>query len=197
MNSKISYFNTLIFTIVTGVISLLLLGLLFLDIGKPFLPFIVALEVGIFLIIGYCIYSIWALDKEMKDATANKRFVVKFDTCPDYYVKRNINGSTYCSNDYTGLNENGDKNVIKILPTEIKGSAVSMPEKLVLSSNVLPSDSLVDKFDLYALDKDNNLKDTQAKCNLIHSTPANTDPKHSIYPSLPWTYAKSRCESII
>jgi uncharacterized membrane protein YhaH (DUF805 family) len=58
-NKNTSYFNTLIFTIVAGIISLLLLlALVFKPVRDHAMYFIIALEVGIFTIIAVCIYQI-------------------------------------------------------------------------------------------------------------------------------------------
>ena len=54
-----SYFNTLIFTIISGIFSLVLIATLFFDMFKKYIPFIVTVEIGLFLIIGYCIYKIY------------------------------------------------------------------------------------------------------------------------------------------
>ena len=57
-DSKVSYFNTMIFTIITGTFSLLLLLILLFKDGRKVLPLILTIEIGVFLIIAVCITQI-------------------------------------------------------------------------------------------------------------------------------------------
>lgn len=192
---KISYFNTLIFTIVTGIVSLCLLGLLFFDIGKEFMVFIISLEVGIFAIIGYCIYRIISHEKKKQEAAEQNLYVVNFNTCPDYYVKRVVGDKTYCFNDYTVKDSNGKAYIMKVYPVEVNGTPIQIPPTITPSNTVANNDYLFEKFDLRALENDNTLKTTKEKCNLIFQTPADRVNEYSHLPSIPWTFAQSRCES--
>ena len=72
---KKSYYNTLIFTIIAGVVSVALLCILILKKGQEYMPFIVTLEIGIFSIIALCITMIlvneFRQSKKMDKASAN------------------------------------------------------------------------------------------------------------------------------
>ena len=99
-NRKVSYFRTLIFTIISAMISLVLFGVLYL---KPeFKSFVITIEIGIFAIIGYTIYSIVQHEKLLNQMSDPSRFRFGFDSCPDYYIKR-VDEDTrkdFCSNEY-------------------------------------------------------------------------------------------------
>lgn len=193
---KVSYFNTLIFTIITGVLSLGILGLLLYDIGKDFVFFIVTLEAGIFIIIGYCIYRIISHEKAKEKASQEDRYVVNFDTCPDYYVKRMVGDKEYCFNDYTVKDETGKTYIMKVYPMEVNGTPIQIPPTIRPSNNVGGNEYLFEKFDLHALESDPTLKTYKDKCNLVYQTPADRMNQYSHIPSLPWTFAQSRCESL-
>jgi hypothetical protein len=190
-DKNISYFNTLIFTIITGIACLMLLILLFFDIGKQFIYFIIAFEIGIFIIIGYCIAQIVIVEKKKNDGTTN--YVVKFDECPDYYTKQLIDSKEYCLNEYMGRNEAGTRFLIKIFPAEINGQPITPP------SDLTGTPQLYEKFPLRGLETDANIRKMADKCNLLFKEPAvpsATYSNHMYYKYIPWTYAKSRCESI-
>lgn len=194
---KISYFNTLIFTIVTGIVSLALLGLLFFDIGKDFIVFLVTLEVGIFVIIGYCIYRIVSHERQKQRALEQNQYVVDFNTCPEYYVKRMVGDTAYCFNDYTVKDANGNAYIMKVYPVAVNGTPVQLPPTMVPSNQVANTDYLFEKFPLRALENDNTLKTQKEKCALLYNTPADRVHEYSHLPSVPWTYAQSRCASFV
>ena len=66
-NKRISYKNTLIYTIVTAIVSLLILALLFIPSMFDYIYFIAVIELGIFIIIGVCIYKIINYEKNLLD----------------------------------------------------------------------------------------------------------------------------------
>lgn len=196
-NQKVSYFNTLVFTVVTGIVCLALLALLFFDIGKEFMYFIIALEVGAFAVIGYCITKIVLYERQRAKYAADGVYVVKFDTCPDYYVKRMVDGKTYCFNDYTIKDKFGKNYVMKVYPESVDGVAIQPPDRITISNTVRPDDYLFEKFDLNALESDPNLKGYGEKCKMVYSVPADKKKQYSHLPWIPWTHASSRCQSFV
>lgn len=194
-DKKVSYFNTLVFTIITGIVSLLLLTLFFFQIGKEYMVFLITLEAGIFAIIAVCIYRIVSFEKRKQSKADQNNYVMNFSTCPDYYVKRMVGDRTYCFNDYTSTDANGNKYIMKLYPVEVNGTPITMPATITPSNSVSPSDYLYEKFELNALEKDSTLKTFKDKCALIYETPADKVQKYSHLPSLPWTFAASRCQS--
>lgn len=194
VDTKVSYFNTLIFTVITGIISLGIMCLLFFDIGKRFLYFIIAFEIGIFAIIGFCLYVIISTERAKKN---NKiKYVVRFDECPDYYTKKIKDGKEFCINKYAVKDTKGNVFIAVITPAEIGNETVDVPK--VISSQETTTDPLYTNFELRALESDANIPNLEDKCKLMYNLPPNEDKymPHVHYSFIPWTYAKSRCESV-
>ena len=92
-----SYYNVLVFTIITGIFSLILLLLLFLDEFNGFIKFVITVEICLFAIIVWCIYIITKASKK-KDLP---NLVINYGDCPDYYIKNTDNsGTPYFENKY-------------------------------------------------------------------------------------------------
>ena len=193
--NKISYFNTLMFTIFTGIVSLGVLSLLFFEFGKKFIYFIIAFEAGVFLLIAYCLYKIIAGDKKIN---AKDKYVVRFDECPDYYSKKIVNGEEYCFNEYVVKDNAGNVKVIKITPSEIGGVKQEPASAITLTDIVEPNANLYAKFKLHQLETDDNIPKYEEKCKYLFNQPP-VDDKYNSYRHftyIPYTYAKSRCESL-
>lgn len=193
--NKISYFNTLMFTIFTGIVSLGVLSFLFFDFGKKFIYFIIAFEVGVFMLIAYCLYKIISGDKKIN---AKDKYVVRFDECPDYYSKKIIEGKEYCFNEYVVKDNAGNVKVIKITPAEIGGVKQDPDSAITLTDIVEPNAKLYAKFELHKLENDDNIPTYEEKCKYLFKQPP-VDEKYNSYRQftyIPYTYAKSRCESL-
>ena len=193
---KVSYFNTLIFTIITGVISLCILGLLFFEFGRAFIYFIVAFEIGVFILIGYCIYKIVAGAKKVNKNAES--YVLRFNECPDYFTKlTKSDGTIECVNKYLVKDRNGDVYLSTITPTHFNGDELSIPP----STTPDPTNpTIYEKIQLKQLEKDERFEKYQDKCNLVWNQPKANDQKaapYSGYSAVPWTYMRSRCESYI
>ena len=195
-DKKMSYFNTLMFTVITGIVSLCMLALLFFEFGKKFMVFIIAFEVGVFVLIAYCIIKIMMLEK--KKTAAN--FVIKFDECPDYYSRKMIGGVEYCFNDYIVNDKQGKLHVIRLTPYLIGGEPQQVPKFITISDSVRAgTDKMYEKFRLRELETDTSIPLLKDKCGLMFKLPPD-DAKydnHRHYNYIPWTYAKSRCEGVI
>lgn len=191
---KISYFNTLIFTIITAVASLMVLGLLFLPIGKQFIYFIVAYEVGVFLIIAYCIFKILRGDKKFDEN--RKNFVVRFDECPDFYTKTmHADNTLWCHNDYKVIDPRTQEELVyRIFPMRYKDQPTSVPTTITLADNI-PGQPYA-RFQLKQLESDDDYPTYDKKCQVLFKNPSSSNESYNTFQDLPWTYAKSRCESL-
>lgn len=196
-DQKISYFNTLIFTIVTGVVSLCILGLLFFDFGKSMIYFIIAFEIGVFCLIAYCIYKIVSGAK--KETVRKSSYVLRFNECPDYYTKRMIKDDTYCVSDYIVRDRNGEVYISRVSPTvDRDGEPLEPPKNITINATSTVGERSYDKIKLTALEKDDKFAKNDEKCSLVYNTPKDRDSKYDPYRDysiLPWTYMRSRCES--
>lgn len=191
-SSRVSYFNTLIFTIVSGILSLLLLLSLFIDIVKEHaFYFIIAVEIGIFTVIAICIYQIVKNEKMQK----NKKLDIKlsFYECPDYFNKIEENSETYCYNNYQVFDARGKSYVLRIYP-----ESVQLPNSLPVA-NIDKNE----KFNLYQIEQNPEFKNAKDQCAFIVAEPdTNTAisadqqrmmDQYKGYSTLPWTHAQSRC----
>lgn len=196
MANKVAYMNTLIFTIITGIISLAVLSLLFFDFGKKFIWFILTFEIGVFLVIALCIYSIVQAEKKKPE-----NIIIQLNQCPDYYTR--VVGQSnieYCMNWYTVKDMYGNNYVARLYPLK-DGANNTITPLTSFSSNAIttPTSTSVryDSFPLYGLQNDTVLKTTQDRCMAVSGqlpiSYSNTTYKD--IPTVPWTYARSRCAS--
>ena len=107
-----NYLNTLIFCIIAKAVTIGLLVLLITDLGWDFVYLIMTIELGLILIVIYAMYTVYKIDKKIKEAKekyASEK--PKLDLCPDYFVRtvesesNNSNGHTVCTNVYTSGND--------------------------------------------------------------------------------------------
>lgn len=191
---KISYFNTLIFTIITAIASLAVLALLFFPFGKDFIFFIIAYEIGVFLIIAYCVYKIIRGDKDLRDQRAS--FVVRFDECPDFYTKNlhKEDNKLWCHNDYKVVDTATKQEYIyRIYPLKVDNAEVNLPKTIDLAARNNPAYT---QFELKKLETDDKYETYQKKCSVLYKNPRSGNSAYNSFQDLPWTYAKSRCESL-
>jgi hypothetical protein len=99
-NQTRQYVNTMVFAIIAGIVSLILLVLIFYasDLVNEYNPLIITIEVGLILIVAIAIYRIIANEraalKRSKNGVLNRLTV---NTCPDYWVKTK---GTQCINSF-------------------------------------------------------------------------------------------------
>lgn len=187
-----SYYNTLIFTIVAAIVSLLLLLLLLIKKMRQFLPFIITLEIGIFTVIVWCIVVIWVNSKSANDERENAT-TVKFDSCPDYFIKVNENDKIMCKNQYMYTDQNGVNYKMVIYPL---GTGKELPTNL---TSVIANPTNLDAFELTAIDKSTDLKSSKEKCAVLMKGVDKNSIKESpfqYYNTLPWNTMQSKCASI-
>lgn len=188
---RLSYINTLIFTIFAALLSIALLFLVFLKATKEYIVFIVTVEVGLLAIIFYCIYKIVKSEKDLRSLRDASKLVVKFDECADYYVRRmDSDNNVYCSNDYIFTKDNDAQYLMKIYP-----ESVSLPNNTLnnASSNAKynPNAGRYEEYLLQELATASNLPTYADKCKPLFTNVNN----YTEYSKIPWTFARSRCQS--
>lgn len=199
-DKKIAYFNTLIFTVITGIVSLIVLSFLFFDFGKAFIYLIVIFEMGVFIIIGTCIYFIIKAEGDKKNKTD---YLVNIDQCPDYYTKTTnvLDGKDYCLNYHQGSDALGTRVLTRIFPMKNANGDDLMVSRSIRLSEISPvaSQSDYNNFPLYSLQTDEKLNDTAKRCDAIFRKPSASLGTNGAYDShslMPWTYARSRCAGL-
>jgi hypothetical protein len=190
-NKKISYKNTLVYTIITAIISLALLVLLAFKSFMEYIYLISIVEVGIFIIIGYCIFKIINFEKSLDSLRDPKKYYIPFSECPDYYVKKfdSKSGEPYCSNEYRVTDAHNNVKLMKIYP-----STISLPSKHDDSTSVNLSKKY-EKLWLNQISSSKDLKTLRDKCSVLSVEPTDTkllDFKG--YTNVPWTSVRGRCE---
>lgn len=189
-NKKISYKNTLIFTIFAAVASIVLIAALFFASFRDYIYFIAIVEIAIFAIIGYCIYKIVTYEKRLEAIRNAKRTSIAFTECPDYYVKKYTEkGAPYCSNEYRVRDRQAVESIMKIYPASIETPPM---HNIAIPVDTAPKH---EKFLLGEINNSRDLPTTKEKCGVLFNEPS--DPKLAQfkgYNNIPWTYVRSRCE---
>lgn len=188
---KISYFNTLIFTIIAGIVSLLLLAALFFNVLTKWKVSIITVEIGIFMIIGFSIWQIIANEALLDKYRRAKNFDIDFTQCPDYYISTMIDNKTICSNEYIIEDEFKNKKLMKIYPADNPSKNESYPLPKFHTSAFKDSSKPTDKFDSTYIQTASDLRDTQAKCSAVLGLENN----YNLYSKIPWVGVKARCET--
>lgn len=196
---KTSYFNTLIFTILAGIISLILLVLLFFKNFKQYLPFIITLEIGIFSMIAWCIIQIYINEKLLNKLRKNLDYQISFNSCPDYFTKRLIGEQEICSNEYIYIDDKKQRRIMKVYPADDKSGAVSgmRPLPATLSMDYKGNEKKWEKFPLNELENESSFKTYTQKCAPLFQAPSDSKLKHlKGYDLVPWTNARSQCSIV-
>ena len=194
-DSKVSYFNTMIFTIITGIFSLLLLLVLLFSGGRKLLPLIITIEVGAFLIIAVCITQIIVNEKRKDKNQGDLASYIKFVNCPDYYMKRFMNEKEICSNEHSYVDPITRQVYIMKLIQVDNNNNLPIKHEPLYNDEIASSH---DKFHLTELDNDKFFKNATEKCEILFSEPAKSELKSfSHYRFLPWTTMQSKCRAIL
>lgn len=189
-----SYRNTMIFTIISAITSVVLLIVFLVIASNEYLPFIIAFESGLILIIIYTIYKIIKADSTSIISDAG--LVVQFDHCPDYWTKKyDSTGRVYCSNEWVNSSLYGDKTTLKMYPFNPNPSGNQYPLPHTLDSSP-PVDGSLAKYDKFYLDSFTTSSDsTNQKCKYVLHEPNDKTDTNSGYSVLPWTTIRSKCKS--
>jgi len=187
-NKNRSYYNLLLFTIISALISLaLIIGLYFKGLTE-YLTFIITVIVGIFFIICWCIYSILRTEYLMNLRKDTLNYTVSFDKCPDYYTQtRDSNGNITCLNNYSFTTPNGENYIIKIYPMTVSPS----PNIYYNSAN----SSNIPKYESFPLKEiSSTVSSYNDQCSIFSKNLSSTVPTNYIdYNNIPWTNIKSQC----
>jgi hypothetical protein len=184
---RIAYFNTLVFTIISGIVSLGILIFMFFKPAAKLFPFLITVEIGIFLIIIVTITQIVLAEKEKNKYKNQKNFTINFTSCPDYYIERNVGDKKICSNEYIVQDKNKVNYIMKILPVE---GSYSFPDTHNPSYS---TDSAHDKFDNLVIANSAALKDNAGKCAAIFGR----NDSFIAYSQIPWSGVQARCDAYI
>jgi hypothetical protein len=183
--------------------------LFFVPASRNYLAFIVTIEVGLFLIIAYCIVTIMNKEKLFDEMSNPKNYVVKFDDCPDYF-NRKYDESTrkfYCSNEYIVEHplDSSRQAIMKMMLYDPNNVNIQFPnnhsnEYMNVNGSVptkpIPSEKFyVDVF------QNKTLKDTSDRCSLVDDSSVKVFENDTIenradYKKLPWTSVRSRCNGL-
>lgn len=104
------YLNTMVFAIVSGIVSLvLLLALVYVPAVTKYSILILTVQVGLVLIVVQAMVRIWWYARKSGDKTdTSNRNTLAVGFCPDYMVATAIDtsagGGTTCANLYSGSN---------------------------------------------------------------------------------------------
>lgn len=198
-NSKrVSYFNTLIFTIVSAIVSILLLLVLLVKDGDRFLPFVITLEIGIFSVIVVCIIQIVMNERLVNRLKAKADAQISFNSCPDYFTKRDNDNREMCANEYIYVDEKNKKYIMKIYPDDDKQnkSGGSRPLPPSHTFDYTGSEPKYEKFYLTEIENEKLLKTPGEKCAPLFNPPS--DPNLNYlkgYDVIQWTTMRSKCAS--
>lgn len=200
-NRRISYVRTLVFTIVSALLSIALFAMIFVKGARDWLLFIIVAEIGIFSIIFYCIYAIINREKKLQAMRDPNNYVIKFDNCPDYYVKRYDTATKgyFCSNEYViSDTRNPTKNLIMKVYAENDNSSPpnhNADFKVKNDSGPVTDPQPMDKFMID--DFLTKLTTTNERCQVVNPNVVeqSTDALKG-YKNIPWTSVQKRCETL-
>jgi hypothetical protein len=190
-NTRQSYINTLIFTIVAGIVSIGLLLLTFFSTAVSSYTYVlVTIEIGLVFVIAFALYNIIRNEQKVKKiaATAHKNTLLA-NTCPDYYTVGYENGTGFqqCRNVFEGNMPNGRPFLMYYTPSDTYEPAGANgakfpgnPPELVISMNNFEE------------------KRVEDACKIVNGRQPDSDTNTSTpnnY-SIPWTDMRFKCEGL-
>ncbi len=198
---RVSYVRTLVFTIFAAVLSIALFGVLFIRGAQDYLVAITILELGIFVIIFTCIVAIVNNEKKLASMKDPANYVIKFDECPNYYVKRYDTPTKqfFCSNEYIVADKRNptSKLIMKINDAGDMSAPDTHSNTFVTknSSGITQDPPRWDKFMLNDIYK--KLDNDKERCSAV-SRGGQDKPTDAIqgYRTIPWTSVQERCYNL-
>jgi hypothetical protein len=189
-----TYINTMVFSIIAGLVSIaMLVALMLSESLNAYMFLIITIEMGLLAIIIHALYRVIAYEAKVRKAINNASSnAFAADNCPDYYtLKYSTSGSTEhaCRNFFKGRTPDGRPFIMYFVPSDTfkstgQGSGVVFPGN--------PSD---DSIKIKTLE---NLTSSEA-CRIVQGLPAESDSKKDTpnnY-SIPWTDLRPKCETIM
>ena len=193
-NNSQTYVNTMVFAIVSGIVSVaLLVALYFVESLNAYIFAIATIEIGLLLIIIFSLYSIIAYESNVRKAINNAgKNSIAANSCPDYYTMRfGANGVTdnTCRNTFSGKTPQGLRYVMFYVPST-KYESTGQGRAVRFTGN--PADGSIKIKSLEEIPM------TDA-CKIIQGLPAESDvdKKSANNYSIPWTDLRPKCESIV
>lgn len=167
------YLNTMIFAILSGIVSvILLLALVFVPATAAYGPLIMTVQIGLIAIILAALLRIWwTWSRLHQENGVDVRNVMAVGSCPDYMVAKSegASGGTMCYNNYEGVDGG-----ISAIWTGTPGN------------NTAPA-----SVDLSMLDK----KPFQDVCVAVASDDPDPGLLNSAVDTVPWTEVVARCRT--
>ena len=98
------YFNTMVFTVISGIVCLMLLALMFYapSAMSRFAVLVIVVEIGLLANIIIALYRIYDYEKRMSKLSKNgAENLLAVKTCPDYWtLKEDSKGNVSCNRTY-------------------------------------------------------------------------------------------------
>jgi hypothetical protein len=98
------YINTMVFTIIAGILSAALFVLLWMgsDTVREFAHLIITIELGLLAIIIYAVLRVYMYERKLAEQQGNiLKNAISVRLCPDYWTMHERNGKRSCNNTYT------------------------------------------------------------------------------------------------
>jgi len=205
-----SYFRTLVFAIISTLISVGLIAVVLLvPQAKQLTTLIVTIQAGLFLITIYCIRQVILKEKQFVKMSDPQNYVVNFDDCPDYFNRKYDEASRkfYCSNEYIVEHpvDTAKQAIMKLMLHDPTNTTIQFPNyhsneymntKGGTSSKPIPSEKFYSE-----VFQDKSLTDNIKRCNIVDDSSVVevvNDPieNRKEYKKLPWTSVRSRCNGL-
>jgi multisubunit Na+/H+ antiporter MnhF subunit len=178
-----TYWNTLIFTIVASLVSLIILFLLiYYPSTRDYVVGALIVEVGILTIIIMAIYSAWSTEKKLKEKRdPGTDFNVTLTACPDYFLYMAATSSNVGATCVNGFPSGS--NIYYFAKQNCTGVTLTDPSCTLDGSTTTAG---------YSID----LKNYDQKTVISTCSNVNTTSVASPFYSIPWTDVKERCNSL-
>ncbi len=184
-----SYINTLIFTIIAGIVSVGLLVIILYANVDEYKYALITIEAGLIGVIVYALVRIYINESAAARMASNAhKNSLLAKNCPDYYtVINSAKSGQMCNNTFKGITPTGVPFVMVYTPTA--RFTQNGTNHVVFHGN--PADASIDikKFED---------KQVQEACLYVAGRPIEGDPdtKSSNNYSIPWTDMRSKCDGL-
>ena len=187
-----SYLNTLVFTIIAGVVSVGLLVIILYANVAEYKYALATIEAGlIFVIVSALVHIYWIESSAKRMASNAHKNALLAKNCPDYYTMvHSPKTGEVCTNTFKGMLPTGQPFAMVYIPsTDATAEVRNGAKKVLFRGN--PSDPSIDV-------KSFEDKQVQDACLYVAGRPVQGDPdtKTANNYSIPWTDMRSKCESL-
>lgn len=188
-----SYVNTLVFSIIAGLVSIaLLVALIMSPAVGDYAYIVVTVEIGLVLIIVHALYRILSYESSMRRAASltSKRQIIA-DTCPDYFTTGyDMNGSISCTNLFRGTDNTGKQFLMAYVPSSAyyKDSMGN----IVFTGN--SADRVIKLSDFEGKTFDEGCKVVQGRG--VDADNKDSQPQVANNFTIPWSDLRPKCDAI-